>query len=34
MTTQPNRSFSDERNFLPKTLEDFIGQSDLKKRCV
>jgi hypothetical protein len=31
MTTQPNNSISDERNFRPKTLEDFIGQSDLKK---
>ncbi len=31
MTTQPNQSLSDERNFRPKTLEDFIGQGDLKK---
>ncbi len=31
MTTQPSNSISDERNFRPKTLEDFIGQGDLKK---
>jgi Holliday junction DNA helicase RuvB len=31
MTTQPNQSISDERNFRPKTLEDFIGKSNLKK---
>ncbi len=26
-----SNSISDERNFRPKTLEDFIGQGDLKK---
>ena len=31
MTTQSNNSISDERNFRPKSLEDFIGQGDLKK---
>ncbi|MGD0750607.1 MAG: hypothetical protein ABSA23_04285 [Anaerolineales bacterium] len=32
MTThQTSNSISDERNFRPKTLEDFIGQSALKK---
>jgi Holliday junction resolvasome RuvABC ATP-dependent DNA helicase subunit len=31
MTTQTSNSISDERNFRPKTLEDFIGQGDLKK---
>jgi len=31
MTTQLNQSFSDGRNFRPKTLEDFIGQGNLKK---
>jgi len=31
MTTQPSNSISDERNFRPKTLEEFIGQGDLKK---
>jgi len=28
MTTQPSNSISDERNFRPRTLEEFIGQSD------
>jgi Holliday junction DNA helicase RuvB len=31
MTTQPSNAISDERNFRPQTLEEFIGQSDLKK---
>jgi Holliday junction resolvasome RuvABC ATP-dependent DNA helicase subunit len=32
MTTQQNQNqISDERNFRPKTLKDFIGQNDLKK---
>jgi len=31
MITQSSNSISDERNFRPKTLEDFIGQGDLKK---
>jgi Holliday junction DNA helicase RuvB len=31
MTTQQSNSISDERNFRPQTLEEFIGQSDLKK---
>ncbi len=31
MTTQTNNSISDERNFRPKTLENFIGQGGLKK---
>ena len=31
MTTQQSNPLSDERNFRPKTLEEFIGQGDLKK---
>jgi Holliday junction DNA helicase RuvB len=31
-TQQTSNSISDERNFRPQTLEEFIGQSDLKKR--
>ena len=30
-TQQTSNSISDERNFRPQTLEEFIGQSDLKK---
>ena len=31
MTTQPSNTISDERNFHPQTLEEFVGQSNLKK---
>ncbi|MBE3066591.1 MAG: AAA family ATPase, partial [Chloroflexi bacterium] len=31
MTTQQSNLLSDERNFRPKTLEEFIDQGDLKK---
>lgn len=30
MATQPSNPISDERNFRPKPLYDFIGQGDLK----
>lgn len=29
-TQQTSNSISDERNFRPQTLEEFIGQSNLK----
>jgi Holliday junction resolvasome RuvABC ATP-dependent DNA helicase subunit len=30
-TQQTSNAISDERNFHPRTLEEFIGQGDLKK---
>jgi Holliday junction resolvasome RuvABC ATP-dependent DNA helicase subunit len=33
-TQQTSNSISDERNFRPQTLEEFIGQSDLKKNAA